>query len=344
MPGGHHAPPELVGAPFGGALLDLRRRKEQRGARAAQALARALGGELLHVRAADRAAVLQVGEALVDRGAQFAVAGEVDVHAGGVGRDAVQRVVGHHAVVAAQALAEGHVGGRGEADHLDAVALVQLEGRAVGRLARGARQQHGGGAEEVVVGHEVVDQPRGDEQRAQQRLQVFGVGGVQRVGVAAEVLVVDRGQLGAVRRRVGEARGREPVGAEHRARGHRPVAVEPFAHGHARVQRLHHAREAPHRDAAPAFFLGGKELPVAHRIAEGGVGDVVGGERKAVDAHAHLAVGQRPVGGVGVQARGGQLVFADQEVGGAHGVDLHGCVLKTGGGTGETCGHISQAW
>jgi len=85
------------------------------------------------------------------------------------------------------------------------------------------------------------------------------------------------------------------------------------------VQRLHHTGKTPNRDVAPAFIGAGEELPVAHRIPKGGVGDVVGGERKVVNTHAHLAHRQRLVRS-GVQAGLGELVFADLELCGVHGV------------------------
>ena len=85
------------------------------------------------------------------------------------------------------------------------------------------------------------------------------------------------------------------------------------------MQRLHHTGKTPHGDIAPALFGGGEELPVAHGVTKGGVSDVVGGERKVVDAYAHLARRQRLVRD-GVQAGGAELVFANLELCGVHGV------------------------
>jgi len=150
-------------------------------------------------------------------------------------------------------------------------------------------------------------------------------------------------QAGAVRCAIREVGRRQLHRLQHRMAGHRPVAVQPLAHRHAGVQRLHHLAEAPDRDAAPGRGGGiavvvafgasagagagagaglgvgrhGEEVPVLHRLAEGGVGDVVGGEREVVDAHAHLAVGQRGVGQA-AQPGGGELVLADLELKGRH--------------------------
>ena len=118
---------------------------------------------------------------------------------------------------------------------------------------------------------------------------------------------------------VGETFCRQAVGLQHQARGHGPITIQPFPHGDTRVQRLHHTGKTPHGDVAPAFFGAGEELPVAHRVAKRSVGDVVGRQRKVVDTHTHLSVGQRLVG-QGVQACGAELVFANLELCGVHGV------------------------
>jgi hypothetical protein len=118
-------------------------------------------------------------------------------------------------------------------------------------------------------------------------------GGVERVAVAAQQLVVHRVQAarcGAASVKPASVR---RVGLQHGAAGHGPVAIQPLAHGHAGVQALRHGGKAPHRHDAPAVFAGRPELPVAHGVAKSGVGDVVGREREVLHAHAHLAGGQR---------------------------------------------------
>lgn len=198
-----------VRAPFAAALLDLRRGEEE-GRPRTRKIARA--AELVDVRAADGAAVFKVGEARVDILAQGGIAGKIDVNAGRVGGDLVKPSIVEDPVVAPQALAESHVRRRGQSDQFDALALRQHEGSAPGGFARCAGEQHDGvagvvGAEEVVVRQEVVDQPRGDEQRSQQRLLVLGLRGVERIAGTAQVAVVDRMQCGPMGGAVREARG-----------------------------------------------------------------------------------------------------------------------------------------
>ena len=265
--------------------------------------------------------MLQVHEAGVDGAAQLAVAGKVHIHAGRVGVDGVELVVGQHTVIAAQAFTEGHIAGRGQADHLDALALRQLEGGAVGGLARRAGQQHDAGAEEIVVGQEVVDQPRGDEQGAQQRLHVLGVWRVERVGRAARELVVDRVQLGTVRRTIKPALRRHAHRRQHHAGGHGEIAVDAFADRHPGMGGLDHRGKAPDRDAAPGVLARGVETPVVHGVTKGGVGDVVG--RSARNGRCARGPGRRPVARRADRASAfGPGVLADVKGGGVHGATL----------------------
>lgn len=65
-------------------------------------------------------------------------------------------------------------------------------------MAAGQREQHLrglrtlGGAKKCVVCPEVIDEPCGEEQRAWQRPQGLGIGGVKRIASAQHVLVVNR--------------------------------------------------------------------------------------------------------------------------------------------------------
>ena len=81
---------------------------------------------------------------------------------------------------------------------------------------------------------------------------------------------------------------------------------------------LHDAAEAPHRHLPPVLLRRREELPVAHRVAEGGIGDVVGREGEGVDADPHLA-GREGRVLADVQAGLGQRGLADDEFGGGHG-------------------------
>ncbi|MNV63392.1 hypothetical protein D3C71_1559830 [compost metagenome] len=233
----------------------------------------------------------------MDALAQAHAAREVDVHAGRGPIELVQCVVGDHAAVAAQAFAERHIARRGEANDLDALPLCKLEGGAVGRFARCAGQQHALGAKELLVGQKIVDEPRGDEQRPQQCLHVLVVGAVQPVGAGAQIVVVHSVQARAVGCPVAEALGCGALGRQHGVAGHGPVAIQPLAHGDGRVGGLQHRAKPPHGHDAPAGFIGREELPVVQHVAQGGIGDVVGGQRKLLDPHAHLAVGKGGVFG-----------------------------------------------
>ena len=81
----------------------------------------------------------------------------------------------------------------------------------------------------------------------------------------------------------------DPVGGDNEVGGHGEVAED----AHSRLDAVGRARddlgEAPHRDPAPSG-LRGEELPVAQHVSQHGVGDVVGGQAKALDAQERLAV------------------------------------------------------
>ncbi|MNP50540.1 hypothetical protein D3C76_1448100 [compost metagenome] len=88
--------------------------------------------------------------------------------------------------------------------------------------------------------------------------------------------------------------------------GHGIEAEEALADFQPRAVRLHHLGEAPDRDDAHPFLPRRKELPIAHRLAQGGIGDVVGGEGEAVDTQQRLPFAKIP---------GLQLVFTDAAFG-----------------------------
>ena len=335
MPVADQAAAKLGWPPIGAALLDLGGRKKQRGARTGQVTRRAGGAQLRNMRAAYRAAVGQCRKPAVDGQPQHAVAGEIDIHARCVGGQRVERVIADDAVVDAQALTKPGMGGRGEPHHLDARPQSQPGGGGPGGLAGRAGQQHrrrpgrvgraiAHGAKKGVVGQHVVNQPGGQVQRAQQGLQVFAVGGVERVLATAQVLVVHSMQGGPVRRCVAKAGRAHLAGLQHRVGCHGPVAVQPFAQADLGMAALHHLGKAPDGDAAPVLrpiACHRIKLPVVHRRTKCRIGDVVGGERKPVDAQADFTVLQRRIGGR-LQPAGGQMVFLDQQARCAHRASL----------------------
>ena len=153
------------------------------------------------------------------------------------------------------------------------------------------------------------------------------VGGIAR---GPAVALVGAGELRAVRRAVAERPLRDAVGRHDQVRGHRQVAEDPLALGQLVVRRARDIGEAPHGDAA--LPLGrGEEVPVAHRLAEGRVGDVVGCQAELVDGQQHLprlelALGHRRRR----ELDRAQVVARDEEVEGSVGCELgHRCPMVT---------------
>ncbi len=100
--------------------------------------------------------------------------------------------------------------------------------------------------------------------------------------------------------------------------GHRIVAIEALARFDPRAARGKHLGEAPDRDDAQPL-AGREELPVAQGIAEGGIGDVVGGQGELADRQQRLAFRQRLRGGqvARTQGGGGELATLDHDFGDA---------------------------
>src|SRR5690606_10665407 len=73
--------------------------------------------------------------------------------------------------------------------------------------------------------------------------------------------------------------------------GDRPISVEALTDLQPFHRGFDHLGKTPGRHMAPARFTGGEEVPVAQvrGVTEGGVGDVVGGQRQAVDFQQCLA-------------------------------------------------------
>lgn len=168
-------------------------------------------------------------------------------------------------------------------------------------LRRGARDHHIGerSAGRPVIAELIVDHERGREQRVHHHLHPLAVGPVQRVGGAADVAVVGPGEPGPMDRGVGETTGVGAARGDHQLVRHRQVAVETLTDLDIARSRLDDLAEAPHRHPPPdgAIGLGAialgracrEHVPVAHPLAEHGVGDVVRGEREGVDRDADLA-------------------------------------------------------
>ena len=117
-----------------------------------------------------------------------------------------------------------------------------------------------------------------------------------------------------------------PRGRDHQMAGHREISPDAFAHGDIGGPRLRHVRKPPHRHA-PVRRGRGEEFPVAELLANGRVGHVVGGERKARQPQQGLAVAN---GGFGRREMGfAQGGLVDEKVrGGGHGASPWGFFLE----------------
>ncbi|MCY1454651.1 hypothetical protein D9M71_717310 [compost metagenome] len=71
---------------------------------------------------------------------------------------------------------------------------LQADGRAVGGFTRRTGKHQPGCAKELIVLEEIRQHRRGQKQRFEQNLQVFGFRTVERIPTATRVLVVRRGQ------------------------------------------------------------------------------------------------------------------------------------------------------
>ena len=258
--------------------------------------------QLLGMGATNRAAVLQTDEAGMDGTTQVSIASKVNVHGGFLGVDQVQLVITQHAVMAVQAFAKRDVAWRGQTHHLNAFALGQLKDSAVGRFTGGIGEQHHttwqrgilrSSTEEGVDRQEIVNQPRSDEQWAQQSTQILGVSGVGRVSAATQILVVHRRQRGTVGRTLDNTGGAGTGRRQRHRCGHGVVPAKLLTDSNTLGLRRHHTGKTPHRDAAPTLLASGGKAPVVHRVAENSVSDIVGGQRTALDVQLHLASGQR---------------------------------------------------
>ena len=145
------------------------------------------------------------------------------------------------------------------------------------------------------VGEEVVDQERGDEERPQQRLLALPARAASRVGGRRTICCRRRpAPCGARRRR--RTRCAHPRGLHHQCvpSGSSRSSARPTATPSARDSVT---SQSPRPECSPRRRRGRKEIPVLHGLAEGGVGDVVRGQREVLDGQPRFALGQRPGGG-----------------------------------------------
>ena len=176
---------------------------------------------------------------------------------------------------------------------IDAVALGEQIGRDDRRLGRRAGDDDRVGAEEVLVGEEIIDEERREEKREEQDVFGLAVGRIDGVGLDVAVTLVGRRQLGTVRRGVEEALLIDAGRDDHQVAGARQVAVDPNTFRHAGMPGLLDVGVTPDVQLPPARVRRREEVPVVHRVTEHGVGDVVRGQPERLDAEQRLAVFKR---------------------------------------------------
>ena len=92
--------------------------------------------------------------------------------------------------------------------------------------------------------------------------------------------------------RITEATGVDPAGLDEQVTRRRVVPVQPIADFHTVGARLRNFGESPQRHQPPTR-TGREELPVAKRVAEHRVGDVVRGQPDTINAQQRFAVTNR---------------------------------------------------
>ena len=168
---------------------------------------------------------------------------------------------------------------------------LQAGGQGDGRLARRAGDDDLFGAKVAFHAQHLVDEKGRHEQRAQQQDAVLVLGTVQGVGIGGGVGRIERREPFPVRRTVEHAMRGGPSRRDDEVRAHREEPVNAASLRHLWMRGSHDVGEPHHRDAAPSL-VGWKEPPVPQQISHLGVGDVVGGQGKAVDAEQDAPIGK----------------------------------------------------
>ena len=113
---------------------------------------------------------------------------------------------------------------------------------------------------------------------------------VDRVGPDVAVALVGRGQRRPVCGGVDEPRLVDAVGDDQQVAGAGQIPVDAAALGQIGVARLRYVGVPPDIELSPVRVRSREEVPVAHRLAEYGVSDVVRGQSEPLDAKEGLSV------------------------------------------------------
>ena len=276
---------QLTGSPVLGPLLDLRGREEELRGRSGH-LRRAFTVVAMR-RANDEGVPQRTVEVVVDPGENHAVARHVHDVRRHCSVERVDLVVADHLVEATQRPNRSDVSIGGHAHRRHAPPL-QRPGESDRRLARGAGHQHLACPEVTVVGEEVVDQKRRDEQPAQQLDLRFACTVVERIESNIVELAI-RGSVGGPVRACIAHTVAATFGQHHVLAGHREETEVPSARVDVRMCRFDDLAVAHHGDSPPLPLTDREEIEVPEEGAGGRVRDVVRSERELVDPEPHLA-------------------------------------------------------
>ena len=142
----------------------------------------------------------------------------------------------------------------------------------------------------LFVAEKVIDEERREKKRKEQDVLRLATGGVDGIGLDVAVALVGRRQRHPVRGGVDEPLFVDAVRDDQQVIGAGQIPVDARALRQIGVPRFLDVGVAPHIQLSPVRVRGREEIPVLHRLAEHGVGDVVRGKPEGLDAQQRLSV------------------------------------------------------
>jgi hypothetical protein len=178
--------------PYRDPLADLRGGKEESRLRPLQFTC--VRGRVVVAAPDGHRVVEPIAEVRVHRREHRPAPRHVDRDRRGRSREPIDLVVRQDLVVTAEPVRERVVSRRRHADHFDGVARSGAVGEGDGGLARGGEHEYTPCPEPVVVLEEILGQPAGDVEPAQQCVAILGLGAcrLERVPVGRHVRAIDR--------------------------------------------------------------------------------------------------------------------------------------------------------